>query len=78
VLGIHGVEEAAVSDSNDMKGIWTLVLGSMSVVLCIEIGREIDSRINDPIYERPSQQPQVAIGPLLGRGRVGVMARVSF
>jgi len=78
VLAIHGVEEAAVSDTNNMKGIWTLVLGGMSVVLCIEMGRAIDSRINDPIYERPLQKPQVAIGPLVGRGRVGVMARVSF
>ena len=42
------------------------------------IGGQIDGLMNEAIYERRAQAPRVTFAPLLGRGRIGVMARVGF
>jgi hypothetical protein len=77
-FGIHQWEESAVADSNDLKGLWTLALGGISIAVSSGVGSLIDLSMNAPIYKRPSQTPRVSLVPLLGRERIGLMARVHF
>jgi hypothetical protein len=77
-FGIHRWEESAVPDSNDLKGLLTLVFGGMSIAISSGAGHLIDLSMNDPIYERPSRTPRVSLVPLIGRERIGLMARVHF
>jgi hypothetical protein len=78
VFGIHRWEETAVSDSNSMKGIATVVFGGISAVLAIGIGQRIDSSINRPVYQRRRGIPPVTLTPWLEPTRRGVLARVRF
>jgi hypothetical protein len=77
VFGIHRWEEAAVSDSNSMKGIATLVGGGISAVLAAVIGQEIDLSMNQPIYQQRGI-PRVTLAPWLEPTLKGVVARVRF
>jgi hypothetical protein len=78
VFGIHRWEGTAVSDSNSMKGIATVVFGGISAVLAIGIGQKIDSSINQPVYQRRRGIPPVTLTPWLDPTRTGVLARVRF
>ena len=60
VFGIHRWEETAVSDSNSMKGMATVVFGGISAVLAIAIGQKIDLSMNQPVYQR---QPGIRGSP---------------
>jgi hypothetical protein len=78
VYGIHRWEETAVSDSNSMKGMATVVFGGISAVLAIAIGQRIDLSMNQPIYQRQRGIPQVTLAPWLEPTRKGVVARIRF
>ena len=77
-FGISRWEETAVPNSNNLKGLGTLVFGGLSIVVSSAVGHLIDLSMNAPIYERPSQTPRISFVPLLGRERIGLMARVHF
>jgi hypothetical protein len=76
--GISRWEASAVPNSNNLKGLGTLVFGGLSIVVSSAVGHLIDLSMNAPVYERPSQTPRVSLVPLLGRERIGLMARVHF
>lgn len=78
VYGIHRWEEGAVSESNSMKGMATVVFGGISAVLSIAIGQRIDLSINQPIFQRQRRIPQVTLAPWLEPTRKGVVARIRF
>jgi hypothetical protein len=77
-FGISRWEESAVPNSNSMKGLGTLVFGGLSIVVSSAVGHLIDLSMNAPIYERRSQTSRISLVPLLGRERIGLMARVHF
>ena len=77
-VGIARWESSATPDGNSMKGLGTLVFGALSIVACSAAGHHLDLSMNAPVYRRPSQAPRVSLVPLLGRERVGVLARVQF
>lgn len=77
-FGISRWEESAVPDSSNLKGLATVLFGGLSIVASSAAGHLLDLSINDPIYERPSQMRRVSFVPLLGRERIGLMARVHF
>ena len=54
------------------------VFGALLPVIGTGLGALIDLSINEPIYERPSQARRGSLVPLLGRGRIGLIARVDF
>jgi hypothetical protein len=54
------------------------VVGAVLIGTGPVVGASIDLSINEPIYERPSQTRRVSFVPLLGRERIGLMARVHF
>lgn len=78
VFGIHRWEETAVSDSNSMKGMATVVFGGISAVLAIAIGQKIDLSMNQPVYQRQPGSSRVTVTPWLEPTRKGVLATVHF
>ena len=75
VLGV-GAWESRQPDSN-LKGMATFI-AILGLPLSMRMGHDIDLYINEPIFERPSQEPRVTVAPLLGRNRGGLMVMVSF
>lgn len=76
-----GILAAAIefqcSPSCDKTGSW--VIGSMTIGLMSTLaGGAMDGLLNKTIYERPPATLRVTLAPLLGRERIGVMARVHF
>jgi len=78
VFGIHRWEESAVPDSNNMKGLLTIVFGGISSALSVGVGYWVDSSINDPIYTKQSRLPRVTIVPWLEHNGIGVMVQTHF
>jgi hypothetical protein len=78
VYGIHRWEDAAVPDSNSMKGLGTIVFGGISATLAVGIGHWIDRSMNRAIYERRGGTPGVTLAPWLEPTRRGIRAHVRF
>jgi hypothetical protein len=78
VYGIHRWEDAAVPDSNSMKGLGTIVFGGISATLAVGIGFWIDGSMNGAIYERRRGTPGVTLAPWLEPTRRGIRVHVRF
>ena len=76
-VGLTAVVASGASDSVDAAGSWML-FGPLFGVAGAAAGGLIDVLMSKTIYEREPRTPTVALAPMLGRGRRGVMAQVHF
>ena len=53
-------------------------LAILGFPLSMQIGHAIDLSIDEPIYERPSQEPRVTVVPLIGRHGNGFEVRSGY
>ena len=62
------------ADASEYCGFGPSVVAGIGML----VGGAIDELMTQPVYERKSHAPRVTISPLLGRERMGLLARVQF
>ena len=62
------------ADASDYCGVGPFFVTGIGML----VGGAIDELMTQPVYERQSHAPRVTISPLLGRERMGLLARVQF